>query len=184
LDYARLDERSVGIRPQRVDLSMMLKEIRAALEDEAKAQDITVVVDSQCPPLWADPQHTRAILLNLLRNAIKFSPGGASVWLQSRLANERVALIEVRDQGFGIEPGDQERIFQPFVQLDTVNGSSNRSRQWSGAGRLPASGRADARAHRRDQHPRSRQRLHPAPAAGRKRRRHAHTGHPHNLSPP
>ena len=65
-------------------------------------------------------------MLNLLRNAIKFSPEGATVWLQSRSApNERVALIEVRDQGFGIEPGDQERIFQPFVQVDASSGRSH-----------------------------------------------------------
>ena len=129
LDYARLDERSVGIRPQRVDLSMMLKEIRAALEDEAKAQDITVVVDSQCPPLWADPQHTRAILLNLMSNAIKFSPTGSTVWLQAHASqDERVGVIEVRDQGFGIEQNDMSRLFKPFTRLDTGSSSSNRSR--------------------------------------------------------
>ncbi|MDE2593194.1 MAG: PAS domain-containing protein, partial [Burkholderiales bacterium] len=88
LDYARLDERAVGIRPQRVDLGILLKEIRASLEDEAKAQDITLVLDSQCPPVWADPQHTRAILLNLLSNAIKFSPTGSTVWLNAHVSQD------------------------------------------------------------------------------------------------
>lgn len=123
LEYARLEERPLGIRPQRVDMSMMLREVRAALEDEARAQDVTVVVDSQCPPLWADPQHTRSILLNLMSNAIKFSPRGATVWLQGRVAqDERVGIVEVRDQGFGIEQHDLPRLFQPFTRLDTAPG--------------------------------------------------------------
>lgn len=126
LEYARLESRPLNLRPQRIELSVLLRDIRNELEGEALAHDINVLIDGPALTLWADPQHTRAILLNLLRNAIKFSPGGASVWLQSRAApNERVALIEVRDQGFGIEPGDQERIFQPFVQLDTVNGRNH-----------------------------------------------------------
>jgi len=123
LEYARLEERPLGIRPQRVDMSMMLREVRAALEDEARAQDVTVVVDSQCPPLWADPQHTRSTLLNLMSNAIKFSPRGATVWLQGRVAqDERVGIVEVRDQGFGIEQHDLPRLFQPFTRLDTAPG--------------------------------------------------------------
>ena len=126
LTYASLETKPLSLRPQRIELSVLLREIRLELEGEALAHDITVLLDGPALTLWADPQHTRGILVNLVRNAIKFSPGGASVWLQSRAApNERVALIEVRDQGFGIEPGDQERIFQPFVQLESANGRSH-----------------------------------------------------------
>lgn len=125
LDYARLETKPLSIRPQRIELSVLLREVRAALEPEALEQDITVVVDGPCPPVWADPQHTRAVLMNLMRNAIKFSPRGATVWLQAKSApDERVGIIEVRDQGFGIEPGDLDRIFQPFVRLDTAPGKS------------------------------------------------------------
>lgn len=126
LDYARLDDRPLGIRPQRIDLAMLLREARAALEEDALAMGITVVVDCQSPPVWADPQHTRAIVLNLLNNALKFSPRGATVWLSARTApDERVGLVEVRDQGFGIEPGDLPRLFQPFTRLD--NAATNSS---------------------------------------------------------
>ncbi len=120
LEYAKLDDKPLGIRPQRVDLNMLLREIRACLEDDALAMDITVVTDCQCPPVWADPQHTRAILLNLMSNAIKFSPHGSTIWLSARAApDERIGIIEVRDQGFGIEQGDLPRLFQPFTRLDS-----------------------------------------------------------------
>ncbi|MFT3859140.1 MAG: ATP-binding protein [Aquabacterium sp.] len=123
LEYAKLDDKPLGIRPQRVELSVLLREVRAALEDDALAQDITVVVDSQCPAVWADPQHTRAILLNLMSNAIKFSPQGSTIWLQGKIAqDERIGIIEVRDQGFGIEQSDLPRLFQPFTRLDTSPG--------------------------------------------------------------
>lgn len=123
LEYAKLDDKPLGIRPQRVELSVLLREVRAALEDDALAHDITVVVDSQCPAVWADPQHTRAILMNLMSNAIKFSPQGSTIWLQGRVGQEeRVGIIEVRDQGFGIEQSDLPRLFQPFTRLDTAPG--------------------------------------------------------------
>lgn len=121
LEYAKLDDKPLGIRPQRVELSVLLREVRAALEEDALAQDITVVIDCQSPPVWADPQHTRAILLNLMSNAIKFSPRGATVWLQAKVAqDERIGIVEVRDQGFGIDQGDMPRLFQPFTRLDTA----------------------------------------------------------------
>ena len=114
----QLDERAVGIRPQRIDLGIMLKEIRASLEDEATAQEITVVVDSQCPPVGR-PQHTRAILSNLLSNAIKFSPSGSTVWLNAHMSqDERIGVVEIKDQGFGIEQNDLTRLFK-FTRLDT-----------------------------------------------------------------
>jgi CheY-like chemotaxis protein/nitrogen-specific signal transduction histidine kinase len=123
LEYAKLDDKPLGIRPQRIDISMMLREVRAALEEEIAAQDITVVVDCQCPAIWADPQHTRSILFNLMGNAIKFSTRGGTVWLQGKVAqDERIGIIEIRDQGFGIEQGDLPRLFQPFTRLDTTPG--------------------------------------------------------------
>lgn len=125
IEYAKLENRSLNLRPRRIELSVLLREVRNELEAEAKANEISLLIDGPSLTLWADPQHTRSILLNLVKNAIKFSPHGATVWLQTRPApNERMALIEVRDQGFGIEPGDQARIFQPFVQLDAQQGHS------------------------------------------------------------
>jgi len=126
LDFAQLDDRAVGIRPQRLELAVMLREIRAALEDDATAQSITVVID--CPPMtaWADPQHTRAILTNLVRNAIQYSPEGSTVWLTGKPSpDERVGIIEIRDQGFGIDQGDLPRLFQPFTRLDSARGNSH-----------------------------------------------------------
>ncbi|MEY4765591.1 MAG: hypothetical protein RI907_2264 [Pseudomonadota bacterium] len=117
--FAKLDDKPMGIRPQRVELSVLLREVRAALEDDALANEITVVVDCQCPAVWADGQHARTILMNLMGNAILYSPKGSTVWLHAKASPDaREGIVEVRDQGYGIDAGDLPRLFQPFTRLD------------------------------------------------------------------
>jgi PAS domain S-box-containing protein len=119
LAFAKLDDKPMGIRPQRVELSVLLREVRAALEDDAQNNDVTVVVDCQCPAVWADGQHARAILMNLMGNAIQYSPRGSTVWLHAKSSGDaREGIVEVRDQGYGIDAGDLPRLFQPFTRLD------------------------------------------------------------------
>lgn len=63
----------------------------------------------------------RRAVLNLVENAIKYTPAGGKVELASRVGEGR-ASITVADAGIGIEPGDLERIFEPFVRLDVARG--------------------------------------------------------------
>jgi signal transduction histidine kinase len=74
-----------------------------------------------------DPQRVQQILSNLLGNAVKFTPAGGSVSIccgsarRSLIEGDRAvpwATITVQDTGVGIAPGDLDRIFQPFVQVD------------------------------------------------------------------
>jgi heavy metal sensor kinase len=70
----------------------------------------------------------RRALLNLMDNAIKYTPSGGKVGL-SLVARKGQALVTVQDTGIGIEPAEQTRIFDPFVRLDAA-----RSRDTGGAG--------------------------------------------------
>lgn len=118
LEYTQLEAAPVRPRTQRVELSMLLKDVCAALKTEAETRQITLVVDCQSPAVWADPQHTRAILSNLLRNAIQFSTPGSTVWLVGKSsADAQEGVVEVRDQGLGIADDDLPRLFQPFTRL-------------------------------------------------------------------
>ncbi|HEY4909328.1 MAG TPA: ATP-binding protein, partial [Methylomirabilota bacterium] len=63
----------------------------------------------------------RRAVLNLVDNAIKYTPAGGKVELSLVAANGR-ALISVRDTGIGIEPDAAARIFEPFVRLDAARG--------------------------------------------------------------
>jgi signal transduction histidine kinase len=118
LEYTQLEAAPVRPRTQRVELSMLIKDVCAALKTEMETRQITLVVDCQSPAVWADPQHTRSILTNLLRNAIQFSTPGSTVWLVGKAsADAQEGVIEVRDQGSGIAAEDLPRLFQPFTRL-------------------------------------------------------------------
>jgi signal transduction histidine kinase len=69
------------------------------------------------PAAAGDPERVRQVLVNLLENAYKYSPGGGHVDVAVAQADGHVRFT-VRDQGLGIPRGEQERIFQKFYRLD------------------------------------------------------------------
>ncbi len=74
-----------------------------------------------CTSVKADPLRIRQILVNLLTNAIKFTPSGGWIQLRSKLEgppDDSVFLIEVADSGIGIEPHKIPQLFHPFYQAD------------------------------------------------------------------
>lgn len=69
--------------------------------------------------VYADPQLLRQILYNLLSNALKFTTPGCHVTVRARQDEAAgLALLTVEDDGIGIAPEDQERIFLEFEQLE------------------------------------------------------------------
>lgn len=80
--------------------------------------------------LIADPKRLKQILVNLLNNAVKFTPEGGSVKLEV-LADVSAGLMRfsVTDTGIGVSPEDQQKLFKPFVQVD-----SSLARQYEGTG--------------------------------------------------
>jgi PAS domain S-box-containing protein len=98
--FAALHEASIIVEP-------------LALEKKLALRVLPVPRDLE---LWADPVKLRQILLNLLTNAIKFTDAG-SVELESRQLDDCVEIM-VRDTGIGIAPGNQDRIFDAFWQVE------------------------------------------------------------------
>jgi two-component system phosphate regulon sensor histidine kinase PhoR len=71
------------------------------------------------PSVLGDPAKTRRILSNLLDNAVKYSPDGGRIDVIIALQGDRLRFT-VRDEGLGIPPGEQERIFEKFYRLDAA----------------------------------------------------------------
>ena len=71
----------------------------------------------ELPPLYADEDALVTVVLNLLENAYKYTGDNKRVALRARLDATRV-VIEVQDNGIGIERRDRKRIFRPFYQVD------------------------------------------------------------------
>lgn len=91
---------------------------RAAIESVG-TNDVQLRVEDS-PPTWPlDRVRMEEVLVNLLRNAREASPNGRPIELTLGLRGERALAIEVRDHGAGIEPGEEERVFEPFYTRRT-----------------------------------------------------------------
>ena len=89
-------------------LASVLPELRGATELDPEG----------VPALFVDERAIKQVLLNLLFNAVKFTPGGGHVTLKATHTNG-VHVLEVADSGDGIEPEDLKKITEPFAQLQS-----------------------------------------------------------------
>ena len=91
---------------------------------------VSSTFDSSVPALWADARRLKQVLVNLLSNAVKFTPSGGAIGLDVTGDQERQTVsFSVWDTGIGIDNADMQRLFQPFVQVD-----SSYTRQFEGSG--------------------------------------------------
>jgi signal transduction histidine kinase len=81
------------------------------------ALSVELEAGADVPSLTADPERVRQVLVNLLDNAVKFSPDGGHITVSIRQSNGSVRF-SVEDQGIGIPPTEQARIFEKFHRLD------------------------------------------------------------------
>ena len=82
------------------------------------------------PPVMGDSRRLKQVTVNLLGNAVKFTPEGGHVSVELEADDDRRAVrLLVRDTGIGIAEGDLDRLFQPFVQLH-----SGLARRYEGTG--------------------------------------------------
>jgi PAS domain S-box-containing protein len=95
-----------------------------------KHQNVSLSMEPASIVLKADARRLKQMIVNLLGNAIKFTPQGGSLGIEVRGNAQKQELgISIWDEGIGIQPEDLQRLFQPFVQLD-----SSLSRQYAGTG--------------------------------------------------
>jgi PAS domain S-box-containing protein len=119
LDFARLESGAATIRSETVEVDAAL--IRAETLIIPKLAEAQLRYSREaCAPdlrLRANADRLQQVLLNLLTNAIKFTPTGGTVAVECR-ADERWTRIAVRDTGCGIPAEDIDRVFEAFVQVD------------------------------------------------------------------
>jgi heavy metal sensor kinase len=126
-----------------VDLEPILLEGLDAGARLGQAAGVSVRIENAAPAVVrGDATALRRALLNLVENAVKYTPRGGKVEL-SLIAGDGMASLTVSDTGIGVDPVDAEHIFEPFVRLDAA-----RSRDTGGAGLGLAIARSIAAAHR------------------------------------
>jgi signal transduction histidine kinase len=129
LSFARLEGGRETIRTEVCEMDALVTELQAVITPLAEARGLTFTTKVANAPatFTADAAKVRQILINLLGNAVKFTPAGT---VDLNVATSHDALVfTVTDTGPGIPPRDRERIFEPFTQLD-----EGKTREYGGTG--------------------------------------------------
>jgi len=123
LDINRLEAgQAIGNR-QPLDPTEIIREVVETLQPNVDNKNLKLSWESpdDLPEVFADADMLRRVLINLLENAIKFTPAGGKIHISARSASGCVE-ISVGDTGPGIPLADQERIFKKFTRLNTKDG--------------------------------------------------------------
>jgi signal transduction histidine kinase len=117
LDASKLESGTIRLEIASIDLRGVLDELRETMEPLAKEKEIELVetLPKDLPPVQADRAKLRRIILNLLSNALKFTPKGGRVEVRVEREASQVR-ISVSDTGVGIAPEDVARLFDKYEQ--------------------------------------------------------------------
>jgi signal transduction histidine kinase/ActR/RegA family two-component response regulator len=136
LDLARLDRSLLRMENIPFQLAAILKQVEQLLMEQARSKQLRLALDNHChlltKQITGDPTRLKQVLLNLLNNAIKFTPQGEvtlTITPQDVTDKDASLLFEVRDTGIGLSEKQQQKLFQPFSQPD-----SSTARKYGGSG--------------------------------------------------
>jgi PAS domain S-box-containing protein len=120
LDMAKIEAGRLDMREEVVAPLAEIATCLTLIEPRALAGRIELVktLPAQLPNLFADAKQFRQILLNILSNAVKFTPPGGRVTVEAELTPGMSLAIRIRDTGIGIAPAEMPRLFEPFRQGD------------------------------------------------------------------
>ncbi len=129
LDLSKVEAGQMELRLQVVSVSEAIAQVVTTIEPLAVQKEVIVEADAgSAGNIEADAGKFKQMLLNLLSNALKFTPQGGTVKVSARRLSDAVE-IAVADTGIGIAESDQARIFHEFQQVDSGTG-----RQQTGTG--------------------------------------------------
>jgi two-component system cell cycle sensor histidine kinase PleC len=118
LDLAKIESGKFELRESDIDLGVLIAETVRLLSEQAAAAQLDLVTDIEpnVPTIRADGRALRQILINLLSNALKFTPAHGEVGVFASVSATGEVVLGVRDTGVGIDPRDQMRVFSSFGQ--------------------------------------------------------------------
>ena len=133
LELTRLEQGKARLEPTLVDVRGFVLDTVNNFQPQAQAREIAIAasVSGDLPKLTTDKNRLRQALGNLIDNALKYSPSGSAVTVTAEADNGQV-WIAVRDQGPGITPEDQGRVFDAFFRC--FKGEDSLRQKGSGLG--------------------------------------------------
>ena len=129
LDMSKIEAGKMNLNPEDINIQDMIDQVIRIVRGRAEENNLTLRYEGgQMPEIQADMRAVKQVLLNLITNAIKFTPEGGKVTVHSE-AKSVGLVIKVIDTGIGIAAENLERLANPFEQID-----SQHSRQHEGTG--------------------------------------------------
>lgn len=127
---SRAESEQIVLHKQKVDLPTLINDVvkRLAIQFEDKGVALETAVTPHLPPICADPDRITQILINLLGNALQYTPPKGTVTLTVQQENSQI-VVSVADTGVGLAEADLTRIFERFYRVD-----KSRARESGGNG--------------------------------------------------
>lgn len=121
-DLVRLEAGRLSMKSEAIDMAQLAEAIVQRLQVVAERQGVELECRTQpMPHIAGDGDRLAQVLMNLVSNAIKFTPEGGKVQIVAQFKDGGVSLT-VRDSGIGIPPEDLPRVFERFYQVDKARG--------------------------------------------------------------
>ena len=127
LDISRISRGTISLKRQVISLAPILDDAYNTLSGDALAKQIKLSIVNVPAEVCVDADEARLmqVLVNLLHNAIRYTPSGGSVAIKASVEAGKVC-IRVEDNGLGIGTQDLGKVFDLFVQLDNPAGPANK----------------------------------------------------------
>jgi PAS domain S-box-containing protein len=130
LEASRIQAGGLRLEPTDVHLPRLAEKVVDGFRTQTESHTFELDFGPEFPPVWGDPERLREVLTNLVSNAVKYSPDGGTVWVGGR-TDQTGVTVYVADQGIGIPPEEQARIFERFHRVDS---GLHRSTEGTGLG--------------------------------------------------
>ncbi|EHI96983.1 histidine kinase [Clostridium sp. DL-VIII] len=130
IDTTKLEQRHYNIKRENLDIINLIEWDISSIDKYAKQKNISLVFDTNVEEciMAVDPEAIDRIIMNLISNAIKFSPRESSIYINAWKSINQIT-ISIRDEGMGIPKEEQDTIFNRFIQS-----SRNKRNENSGSG--------------------------------------------------
>lgn len=116
LDISRIEAGRLELRLEPQDLRPLVDRAAALFKSASPRHPIAVHLPPEAVLVQCDPLRVEQVLVNLISNAIKYSPDGGEVTLTAANAREG-AIVSVRDRGVGLSEAERHRLFEPFSRV-------------------------------------------------------------------
>lgn len=128
LDLSRIDTGHVSLKIQATKIAQIFENSVALVHSMAQRAGVSIQqIRGDASYVVADPRRLQQVLVNLLTNAVKYNQSGGQVVLSAQRCNGRRVRLTVEDNGSGIHPSDQLRIWEPFERFHNPDAATEGS---------------------------------------------------------